>query len=299
MPDSIIGRRDTGDDRWNWGPPKIPGRQPDNRPRLPVLVIVLVTLGAILIGAGILLLLLSTGGDDSSGSQATATRSSALDASTSPGSTAQSTESATSASPSPATGKVRLFIWSRQQKQWLTSDLEKDEPGYHEGEYVPFMLLIENASSAGLYDIEVKYECHTTNGAAFDYLSSVATGDSDALTTAPGPGRREDASIPIPDDSTITFDGGGRRFRVWGGSFQQTPEGPLPVAPCQNDKRFRVSLIAQGGTVSMIWAGHLASRNDWGENQGASSQQSAIHVETTVNEMGPQKLGIGPDATAP
>jgi len=263
---------------------------------------VLVALGAILIGAGVLLVLLSTGGDDSSGSQATATRSSALGASTSPGSTAQATESATptSASPSPpATGNVRLFIWSRQQKQWLTSTLEKEEPGYHEGEAVPFMLQIENASSAGLYNVEVKYECHTSNGAAFDYLSSVATEDSDALTTAPAPGRREDASIPIPDDSTFTFDGGGRRFRVWDGSFQQTPEGPLPVASCQNEKRFKVSLIAQSGTVSMIWAGHLASRNDWGENQGASSQQSAIHVEATVNEMGPQKLGIGPDAIAP
>ncbi len=49
----------------------------------------------------------------------------------------------------------------------------------------------------------------------------------------------------------------------------------------------------------LIWGGHLASKSDWGENQGASSQRSAIYMEESVAQSSPQKLGVGPDAIAP
>src|SRR5207244_646546 len=79
-----------------------------------------------------------------------------------------------------------------------------------------------------LYEVQLTYVCRTTDSAAFDYLATPSDADNASLTTAPGPARREDASIPVPDDSAISFDGAGRRFKAWGASFQQTPEGPLP-----------------------------------------------------------------------
>jgi hypothetical protein len=304
LPDLVIGRRDSGDDDWHWYP--VPtGDRPDGKgPRRPRAGLLLAAIGAILTGVGVLLLVLSTDNDSSSGSQPSPTALPASGGPATPRATTAATlaSSATpiSGSSSPAApGDVRLFIWSRQQKQWLGSDLAKDDPGYREGDAVPFMIRIDNAVASVLYEVEISYWCHTSDGAAFDYLSNPSAEDSASQTTPPGPGRREDASIPIPDDSAISFDASGRRFKAWGGSFQQAPEGPSPDTPCQTDKRFSLSLMAQGGSMFLIWGGHLASKSDWGENQGASSQRSAIYMEVSVGQTSPQKLGVWPDAIAP
>lgn len=242
--------------------------------------------------------------NDSSGSQTSPT---ALLASRPPPASATVTGPALSATATPLPGpsstappgNARLFVWSRQQQQWLTSDLARDEPGFPEGDAVPFMLRIDDAVASTLYNVQVTYGCRTSDGAAFDYLSNPSDADNASLTTPPGPGRREDASIPIPDDSAIAFDPGGRRFRAWGASFQQAPQGPLPDAPCQTQKRFSLSLMAQGGAIFVVWGGHLASKADWGQNQDASSQRSPIYMEVGLGPGSPLKLGIGPDAIAP
>jgi hypothetical protein len=304
LPDLVIGRRDSGDEEWHWYP--VPTGEPPRGagPRRSRGGLLLAAIGAILTGLGVILFVLSTGNDSSSGSQTSPTALPASGAPATPGATSGPTLPA-SASPisrssSPvAPGDVRLFVWSRQQKQWLGADLTKDDPGYREGDAVPFMIRIDNAVASALYEVEVEYGCHTPDGAAFDYLSNPSDEDSAIQTTPPGPGRREDASIPIPDDSTISFDASGRRFKSWGGSFHQAPEGPSPNAPCQTDKRISLSLMAQGGSIFLIWGGHLASKSDWGDNQGASSQRSAIYMEVSVGQNSPQKLGVGPDAIAP
>jgi len=257
-----------------------------------------------LTGVGVILFLLSTGNDSSSGSQTSPTALPAtrppVASGTATGPAPSPTSTSISGSPSAAApGNVRLFVWSRQQRQWLGSDLVKDEPGYPEGDVVPFLLHIDDAAASTPYNVQIKYVCRTSGGAAFDYLSNVSDVDNASLTTPPGPGRREDASIPVPDDSAISFDGSGRRFRSWGASFQRAPEGPSPDGACQTDKRISLSLMAQGGSMLLIWGGHLASKSDWGENQGASSQLSAIYMEVTVGQSSPQKLGVGPDAIAP
>jgi hypothetical protein len=160
------------------------------------------------------------------------------------------------------------------------------------------MLRIED-TVPGVYEVALAYECRTGNGAAFDYLANLSEADSASLTTSPAPPRREDSSIPVPDDPSITFDGTGRRFRVWGGSFQQMPSGPSPADSCEADKGVGLSLLAQGGALFLIWGGHLGQGSDWGENQGASNQRSPIHVETSVNQAEVKRIGVGPDAIAP
>jgi hypothetical protein len=57
--------------------------------------------------------------------------------------------------------------------------------------------------------------------------------------------------------------------------------------------------MAQGGTLFLIWSGHLATTTDWGETQGASSQESPINVESTVDQSGVDSIGVGPNAIAP
>ena len=305
MPDLVIGRRDSGEDDWHWYPVPV-GNGPDGKgPRRSRSGLLLAAIGAFLTGVGVVLLVLSMENDRSSGSQASAT---ALPASAAPGTSAAAARPTQQASPSAsphalspaAPGVVNLFVWSREQNQWLGSDLTKDEPGFREGDAVPFMLKVDQAIPATLYEVEIKYDCHTSDAAAFDYLSSPSSEDSTAgRKTPPGPGRREDASIPIPDDGSIGFDGSGRRLQAWGASFQQAPKGPSPDSPCEKEKTLSLSLMTQGGPLFLIWAGHLASKTDWGDEQGASSQRSPIHMEVTVGQSSPQKLAIGPDAIAP
>jgi len=302
LPDLVIGRRDSSDDDWHWYPVPVGDGSRGDGPRRSRSGLLLAAIGALLAGIGVVLLVISINNDSSSGSQASPT---ALPASAAPPTSgARPTPAASASSPavalSPAApGDVRLFVWSRQEKQWLGSDLVKEEPGYREGDVVPFMLRVEHAVASTLYEVQLKYTCRTSDGAAFDYLSNPSDQDNISQMTSPGPGRREDASIPIPDDSAIAFDGSGRRLRAWGASFQQAPEGPSPDEACQADKQFKLRLMTQGETMFITWGGHLASSGDWGQNQGALSQRSPIYIEVTVGQSSPQKLGIGPDAITP
>jgi len=296
----MIGRRDSSEDEWHWGPARLTGPRRPGGPRRSPQGLLLAAAGAALICVGIVLFILST---DSSGSESSATSSPAVSPPAALGRTGAPTQpaAATQAAPSqspPPIGDVTLYVWSRQDKRWLDSDDSKDQPGYREGEAVPFMLRIED-TVPGVYRVALAYECRTGNGAAFDYLANLSEADSASLTTSPAPPRREDSSIPVPDDPSITFDGAGRRFRVWGGSFQQMPSGPSPADSCEADKGVGLSLLAQGGALFLIWGGHLGQGSDWGENQGASNQRSPIHVETSVNQAEVKRIGVGPDAIAP
>jgi len=301
MTEPIRGHRDSRGDSWSWEPVQ-PGPRPDAGSRLRWGGVLLAIVGAAL--AGIVFLIVEAGDEDDSSGQAPTTRSPVLGASRTPTITSSPQSSSSTripASPSADTnGSSRLFVWSRQRRQWLQSDLSQETPGYREGEPVPFMLRIDDVASRTVYQVELRYECHTAQGAAFDYLTDVSDADISATTTEPGPGReREDASIPVPDDATINFDGSDRRFLAWGASFQEAPEGPLPAAPCGGEKRFRINLMAHDDTLFLIWGGHLALSTDWGESQGAASQQSAIHVEPSVDDSDQRRLGVGPGAIAP
>ena len=304
MTEPIRGHRDSRSDSWSWEPVEPPGPPPGAGQRLRWGGMILATVGAALAVAGIVFLIIEVGSGDKSSGQAPTTRAPVLGASRTP--TVTSSPQSSSPTPVPASPSAstnsssRLFVWSRQRQQWLRSDLNEETPGYREGEPVPFMLRIDDVVSRTVYQVELRYECRTARGAAIDYLTSVSDADISVTKTEPGPGReREDASIPVPDDSTINFERSDRRFLIWGGNFQETPEGPVPAAPCEGEKRFRLNLMALDDTLFLIWGGHLALSSDWGESQGASSQQSAIHVGTSVGHSDQRRLGVGPGAITP
>ena len=298
-----IGRRDSRDDSWRWGPEGQPDPNGGRRRRRGRSGLILAAAGAVIAATGIAFLVLASAGDDNSSQGEAPTRTAVARASRTPGATAAPSSSpgltTIPASPSPAASRDTLFIWSRQRRQWLRSDLAREDPGYREGEAVPFFLRIEDATSGSVYRVEIRYQCLTPAGAAFDYLTGVSEADIDALMMAPGPKRHEDASIPIPDDPAISFDPDNSRFHVWGGSFQQTPQGPLPTTPCQDEKRFRVNLMAQDDTLFLMWGAHLASSKDWGENRGASRQKSPVAVEASVDGGEREQVMVGPAAIAP
>jgi hypothetical protein len=257
--------------------------------------------GLCLFGVGLGVLLLSGDDDDNDAAVLTPTPSRARTA-TSGATSEPSPEPTPTATVAPdADIAVRLLAWSRQQSRWLSDDFSGDAGSYREGESVPLLLRLEGAGDETLYEITVRYQCGTEKAASFDYLSGPAEADADSILTDPGPARaRADSTIPVPDDPSITFDNGVvRRFQLWGATFQQSPQGPLPPAPCVDTKEFHVNVIAHAPAVYLVWAGHLASAGDWGEGRGASSQEIPLFSEVSVDGGTPARVEVAPNAVAP
>jgi hypothetical protein len=157
---------------------------------------------------------------------------------------------------------------------WRFSDLSVQNSGYDEGEYVPFMLRIENAVPGSTYTFAIRYHCAHSGGNGYDFLSSYDRdrGKAPALHRD-GPGTAlSDAALTIPYDPSIPIDDGGydRTFQLWGGSFASSGAGPSPNGPClperghRAEKMYTVALTAQTETVYLLWSGHLALAPDRG-----------------------------------
>jgi hypothetical protein len=299
MPDRVIGSRDQSSDEWRWLPVPYEQAKPDTPRRDPRRNLLLAAFGAGLIVTGVVLLVAFVGdsasepGPPPSAGPATATgggggtKTAGASATTRP--TATETPPAGSA---PPIRDSRIFVWDRQDQQWLDSDDVNDLPGYAEGEVVPFMLQLLGTEEGSVYRVVIEYQCRTASGAAFDYLASISDEtDSAAHMTAPGPVRREDASIPMPDDPSIASDQPGR-VRTWDASFESVAEGPTPAEPCQSTKRVAVSLLAQGPNPFLMWGGHLASANDWGQGQGAAGQSAPIYLTVSINGSEAKELRV-------
>lgn len=196
---------------------------------------------------------------------------------------------------------VQLYAWSRAQSRWTADEISEPAGSLREGESVPFLLRLEDAVIGRVYAINIRYECATDAGAALDFLLAPDDSDASALLTAPGPRRaRPDSGIAVSDDQTIAFDDGAERtFQLWGGTFQLSPQGPLPAAPCEDVKEFVLAVVAQQPTVFLVWAAHLASQQNWGEGRAAAAQDAAVFVEASVTGTAASQVQLGPGLVKP
>jgi len=295
----IKGRRDSHGDDWSWGPPGGggPTQGSGRRPRPPWQPVLLLGAALALIGTGVgLLALANDDSGNSSNSGSTTPASSRRPTGT------ESASPATSSSPTPTLTRasVHLYAWSRQENGWIDRTLPTSAD-YKEGDAVPVLLQIDRAKPGTFYETIVRYQCRTDQGAAFDFLSSPASADADAVLTDPGPGReRPDSAVPIPDDPSITFDYGATgRFQVWGATFQQSLQGPRLPTPCNGEKEFHLITAAATTTVSLVWAAHLASAGDWGEGKGSGSARAPLTIEVTIVGIADARLTVTDGATAP
>jgi hypothetical protein len=301
MSDRIKGQRDSHGDNWSWGPPGGggPAQGSGRPPPLPWRPILLVAVALVLIATGVGLLVLA---DDDGGN-------SSVNGSSTPTSSPRPTRTdggaaspATTAGPTgtPAQAVVRLFAWSRPGNEWVDDTLPAGA-GYKEGDAIPVLLQIDSATSGSFYDTTVRYQCGTDRGAGFDFLASSAPADSNSVLTDPGPGReRPDSTVPIPNDPNITSDDGSAgRFQLWGATFQESLQGPLPPAPCDREMEFHLITAAATDKVSLVWAAHLASARDWGEGKGSASARAPLTIEVTIIGAGDARLTVADGAIAP
>jgi len=301
MSDRIKGQRDSHSDNWSWGPPggDGPAQGSGRPPPFPWRPALLVAVALVLIATGVGLLALA---DDDSGKSSVngSTTPTASPRGTGTDAATASSEAPTGPTGTPAQTVMRLFAWSRQANDWVDGTLPAGA-GYKEGDAIPVLLQIARATSGSFYETIVRYQCGTDQGAGFDFFASPAKDDSDAVLTDPGPGReRPDSTVPIPNDPNITFDDGSAgRFQLWGATFQQSLQGPLPPSPCDRQKEFHLITVAASDTVSLIWAAHLASAGDWGEGKGSASAHAPLTIEVTIVGAGDARLTVEDGAIAP
>ena len=301
MSDRIKGQRDSHGDNWSWGPPGGGGRTPGSQrpPRVPWRPFLLVVAAVVLIGTGVGLLALANddGGDSSVDRSATPTPDRRPS-----GTVEDSASPEVSGSPIQTSGAVtvHLFAWSRQGNEWVDTELPAGT-GYREGDAIPMLLQIDQTTPGTFYETIVRFQCKTDRSAGFDFLALPATLDSGAILAEPGPGRgRPDSSVPIPNDPSTTFDDGSSgRFQLWGATFQQSLQGPLPPGPCEGEKEFHLIPVAAGNTVSLVWANHLAAAGDWGEGKGSASAQAPLMTEVTIVGVGDARLTVTDGAISP
>lgn len=207
------------------------------------------------------------------------------------------------ATPAPSGASSRLALWAASLGQWQFSDIGAVAFGYREGEAIPFLLRIDDASPGAVYGLELRYDCQSDGVAAFDYVVGYDrdVGDEPALAQQ-GPSRLQpDAAIPVPDDPSIAFDDEAheeRLFRLWGATFDADPTPPAPDTPCRDEKLIVLRIRAQAETVFLMWGAHLGSAEDWGAGRGADNQEMPFGIEVRTPGMEPesQELRVVPGA---
>jgi len=203
--------------------------------------------------------------------------------------------------------RFRVAVWADGPGRWQFGDLHAVASGYREGQAIPFLLRIDDVSLGDVYRISLQYDCEADGSVGFDFLTGYERDARSELALAEeGPGLAiPDATVPVPDDPAIGFDDldreGGGLFRLWGASFDGALTGPAPDARCSKDKLVGLTVKAYASTLYLLWGGHLGSSADWGEGQGAASQDSPFQMKVGVPGVAPESrwLEIDPGAVSP
>lgn len=306
MDESFIGRRGPGDEEWTWEaepPRKSPARGTRRRPYA------LAIAGIALLSAGVLGLLfaLSTGtngGADSATTPPVVAESPSpspppvASASPSPSgpSPSPSPPSPATATPTPLPGTAASMAWwDRTDRRWREGALDAGQ--YAEGDALPVLLHLEKAKPGAVYAIAIRYSrCDEPLGSSFDFLSDAYAGTAGA---PPAPPRTErdppDATVGIPDDPTIDLDeaGGERLFRLWGGTFEMAPQGPLTV--CPDGRATTLNVRARSPNVFLMWAAHPASSSDW-PGAGAAGRRTSFGLTVRVSAVQEVSIEVSPGA---
>ena len=189
-----------------------------------------------------------------------------------------------------------LLGWSNTPLEWVLT--VRETSSYREGDLVPFLLRIDEAEPGTTYDLALTYRCLAADRHAFDFVAGLTPGENAPLLTAPGPGRTTpDSALIVPDDPSIDFDdSAGATFLAWGATFSAASR-PEPQTECSDTKTINISVVAQDSTVMLVWTGHLASSEDWGTGNGASSA-SPFSMEVLIDNEVKQIVTLLPGSVA-
>jgi hypothetical protein len=176
--------------------------------------------------------------------------------------------------------------------------LDQNTSGHRAGQFLPFLLQIDDATPGTNYDLQLTYDCLASGKPAIDFVAGIELDHAALLHASPGPGGVSPHSVLSQlDDVSLDIDIQHGWFLAWGAAFSRV-EGPLPQTECKGTKTVNLSLLAQESTMILIWAGHLASSADWGEGNGAASA-TPFSVAVEINGWSSHSLTVLPGSVSP
>lgn len=181
------------------------------------------------------------------------------------------------------TPDFQLCQWADVDLEWQTGDLNAQNSAYREGQSIPYMLRIDNAAASQAFSLSVRYDCDKDGTNAFDFLTVFDRNRSPDLTSPVGPGSTSSTTESIRDDPAFSFDDGesSRNWTLYGATFDGIPTGPFADVDdthdaadsflcgstgASNEKHYHMTITTDGdgGSIWLLWGGHLASSVDWG-----------------------------------
>ncbi len=155
---------------------------------------------------------------------------------------------------------------------WVNGNLNANQAHYREGDSVPYRLRLTGLA-AGSHTVTIEWDTTKSGTHATDYLTDVARTEATADPCSGVSGCSTFSTFPIPPDPAVS--GGGvtqvaGAFRLHGGAI--TAASPYSVNgtyASTSSTRITLTFSATSSTAVLAWAGHIASRVDWGEGNSA------------------------------
>ncbi len=166
---------------------------------------------------------------------------------------------------------------------WVNGDLNASQAHYIEGESVPYRLILSNLA-LGLHNVTIEYDSTESAKHSIDYLTTYNRSETTAMpcdgVAGCNPSLSSTRAIPIDPEVTKGFDGilgtaddivqvpgvmtlfGGNITGISGYTMTGTYAG-------SSQTRLTINFTATSATVVFAWGGHIARRQDWGDNNSA------------------------------
>ncbi len=162
---------------------------------------------------------------------------------------------------------------------WATGNSNSGNSHFYEGQSIPYRLTISKLR-AGNHTVEIEWDTRKDNKSAIDYITNFDRICEDVIPSSGNPNFGTILTpngIPQPSSSFNKLSGDERKIAIYGGTI-----GEIKYVLQENNSassaitRLRISFTASGSsgpnnTVVLAWGGHIASAQDWGQGNSASS----------------------------
>jgi hypothetical protein len=197
---------------------------------------------------------------------------------------------------------------------WGNGNLNSSGAHYREGESVPYRAVFTDLEPSSQYTITIAYDVAKDTKYAFDYWTTYDRTENGSFPSAGQANACGDVIAgcdpnaptdftPILDDPLINPPTGqiAGQVEIWGASFsgaefEYTPAmvGDPDLGTATRFVRLTFTTDADGGTVVIAWAGHIATRADWGDNRSAIAINGSPYHMNFETFTGPGGvIGVG------
>ena len=222
---------------------------------------------------------------------------------------------------------------------WVNGNLNPSQSHYIEGYSVPYRAVLTNLPTDGtVITLTIGYDIKHSNKHALDYLTHYnridtpthavvfghtvetidpligVSGVSGTTTTfaIPAPSSTSSPVAGQPTDSFNALPAGERVMTLFGGTISNVDynvEGDLTTA--MTETRVDITFTVNSSTAVLAWGGHIASRDDWGFDNGDPMSAGGISgspyhmrlIDWNLNNLGNQdrslKVDHAPDFVVP